>query len=633
MFMGARSITGSHKFVTTSYPSNAQENENLRIILNYVRSKQEFYPFVVSLVFSNAHSSFVDLVSKYVSSESIVSYKITTDDLSRNDTWQSRVDLTWILIVDNVSVLNSIVRERNHIWKSTNRYLIINTAPKVAALPRQIFQMIWSNYNVYKITAASINDNFQCLSRYLPFKKNGRDQYGVVHKICAMERESDVGLYANFENLNGYPIRVVVFPSLMMNVTYNEKSTKAPKFSGLDADAMSLLERAMGAKFHVKVILPRPKKDPFQRTLRYIEDGMSEMIITSFFVLRYDEFHKYQFTASVYEDKLCLIAPTTGFVPRSYMPIMPFSRELWMVLAAYNVLVSVLWFVIGYYSRLFRRREMSGAPLPLTTERLVLSMGERDSPPRINPYISSCFYLVETMCYPLKEDGDGRSTTSQKALLVGTLFFGLIVVGLYQSCLVSSLSNPFHYPELNTLEEIANSNFTIVTKYQNLKRHTFRENTTLANKLRSKVRVIVSDEPTNDIVISNHVIAIGRYASYKLDNLSRYYDADGNELLHVVDECPYTYLLSYVVRLYSPYRERINELLLRMREAGLVKLWYENMAFPVYKAEQRRKVAKSERRIRLTMEHYSLTFVGLLVGLLSCTIVFLAELYFAKRSR
>jgi len=633
MLMTAKNITSSHKFAMKSYALNSQESENLRIILNYIRNKQDFSPTTVSLLFSDDRSNYADLISNYIASKSIVNYKITIDNLSQNNTWQNRIDLTWIFVIDNINILNTFVHEQKHIWKTTNQYLIINTAPSITTLllQREIFQIMWKNYNVYKIVAISIQDDFQCLSKYSPFEKNRWDEYGIIRKICLIEYENNIELYTNFKDLNGYPIHIVVFPSLMMNVIYDENIKKF-NFSKLDANAMLLLEKEMEAKFLVNVIYPLPNEDPFQRTLQHIESGKAEMIITSFFIHQYEEFKKYEFTVSLYEDKLCFIAPTNGFVPKSYMPIMPFTPDLWIVLMIYNVLVSVLWFLIKYYSGLFRRQEVILPPLTRTTEEFVFPIQESDLSPRIHPYILLCFYFFERLCYPLKEDSS--NTTSQRAFLFGTLFFGLIIVGLYQSCLVSSLSNPFHYPELDTLEDIANSNFTIITKYQNVKQSTFLENTTLANKLRNKIKVIVTNKSTIDIVAFNKkIVAIGRYESYKLDDLSNYSDADGNELVHIVEEYPYTYLLSYVVKLYLPYRERINELLLRMREAGLIKLWYENMAYPIYEAEQKRKMAKSERKIKLTMKHYSLTFVGLLFGLLSCVIVFLMELYFAKRSR
>lgn len=611
------------------YATRSAESENLRIILNYIRGKQKC-PTIFSLVSSDVRSKFTDFLSKYVASESIVSYKITTSDFSQKCTWQNRVDLTWIFIVDNIDILKSLVYEQSHIWKAANRYLVIVTAPDAAISPREIFQMIWRSYSVYRIVIISTRDDFRCFSRYLPFEKNQRDEYGIARKICLMDQESNVELYDNLENLNGYPIKAIAFQSLMMDVIFDERTMKY-RFDKLDAQAMSLLEKTMGAEFRINVLssVTHNISDPFHSSLRYIENGESDMIITSFFIKEY-KFRRFEFTASVYEDKLCLIAPTTGFVPKSYMPIMPFALDLWVALAVYNVLMSILWFLVKYYSESFCQRK--AIYLPFT--RTPILAQRSDLPPRIHPYVSSCFHLVETSCYPLHEDS-GSGTTAQRVLLFGTLFFGLIITNLYQSILVSTLSDPPHYPELNTLEDVANSNFTIVSKYRNLKENTFKGNTTLDNKLQSKSEIIVTKRKTNDMVAfgPEKMIAITRYASFMLDNMTSYYDADGNDLLHVIDECPTTYLLSYVMKLYSPYRERIDWLLLRMQEAGLVKMWYDDMVYPMYVVEQKRKMDKSERRIKLTMEHYSLTFAGLSIGLLSCTIVFFAELYFVKRSQ
>ncbi|XP_018405579.1 PREDICTED: uncharacterized protein LOC108781948 [Cyphomyrmex costatus] len=626
---------GISKIIVKNYVSRSTEDENLRNILNYVQSKQIFSSSIFSLVSSDGRSNFVHLLSKYIASESIVSYKITANNLSRKYTWQSSVDLTWIFIIDSMSILNSFVHEQGHIWKAVNQYLIIVTTPNTTS-PREIFQTVWKIYGVYRIVIISIEDDFRCLTRYLPFEKNRQNKYGVVRKICLMDQKDNVELYANLENLNGYPIHVIMFPFLTKNITPYDYTTRTnnnvQNFGKLDSKAMYLLAQAMGTEFNITV-LPSVNSfngsyDPFYDALKYIEDGESDIIIISFFVHQYKGYRRYEFTVSLYEDKVCLIAPTAGFVPKSYMPIMSFTSNLWMVFAIYNILVSVLWLLIKYYSVSFRRQKAVVLPLARTTEYVFSRRS--DLPPKIHPYISSCFNLVETSCYPLKEK-DG-STTAQRVFLVGTLFFGLIVTSLYQGCLVTSLSDPFHYSELNTLKEIASSNFTIVTKYNNLKENTFSGNTTLDKKLRSKVKLLVSKKRTYDSVALKKMIGIVRHSMVNLDDMSQYYDEDGNELLHLVEECPTTFMLSFVMKLHSPYRERINGLLLRMQQMGFVCLWYEQVAYPSYVAQQKRKMIKSERKIKLTMEHYSLTFVGLTIGLLSCIAVFFAEIYFAKRS-
>ncbi|KYN43087.1 hypothetical protein ALC56_02462 [Trachymyrmex septentrionalis] len=526
----------TYKIIVKNNVSRSVEDENLRIILNYVRSKQIFSSSIFCLVSSDDRSNVVHLLSKYIASESIVSYKITTNNFSRKYTWQSRVDLTWIFIIDSMNILDFFVHKQSHIWKAVNQYLIIVTTPSTIS-SQEIFQTVWKIYGVYRIVIISIEDDFRCLRRYLPFEKNQQNKYGVIRKICLMDQGDNVELYTNFENLNGYPIHVVMFSP--WKVTFDNgtnRSSGIRNSNELDTKAKCLLEQAMRTEFHITELPDLVNSfngsyDPFHRALQYIEDGESEIIIISFFVHQYEGYRRYEFTASLYEDKLCLIAPTAGFVPKSHMPIMSFASNLWVALAIYNILVSVLWFLIKYYSVSFRRRKTVLLPLTKTTG-YVLSQRSTDLPLKIHPYVSSCFDLVETSCYPLKEDsGSAGSTTAQRAFLIGTLFFGLIVTSLYQSCLMFSLSNPFHYPELNTLEDVACSNFTIITKYNNLKKNTFLGNTPLDKKLR-----------------------------------------DGNDLLHIVEECPTTFMLSYIMRLHSPYRERINGLLLRMQQMGFVRL-------------------------------------------------------------
>lgn len=629
----ARNATDArYKIIMRADASTRAKNENLKIILDYVLNEQRMYSGTVSLVYLT-HSDLVDLVSKYVANETIVSYKITTSNLSRKCSWQNRVDLMWILIIDDIDLLDFLLYEQSHIWKATNRYLIVITAENVATREpvRKILQSVWSIYSVHRIVTVSIQEEFRCLTKYLPFEKNQESEYGVVRKTCLMDRQDRVErLYDKVEKLNGYPIRVIVFRSLMMNLI--GENTENITYKGLDADVMFLLERRMEAKFRIRPISSRCRTtDPFHFALQQIEDSKTDLIIISYFMHAYKEYHGFEFTTSIYDDKLCLLAPAATFLPKAYMPILPFKPKVWVLLAVYNFLVSVLWFLIKYYSVSFRRRNAILLPLMAKSK---LTKRQRsnspESPPRIHPYILTYFELGETWCYPLKEGGS--STTSQRAFLIATLFFGLIVTGLYQSCLVSSLNDPFRYPSLNTLEDVAESNLTIITKYKNLKQNTFTENTTLAQKLKSKTIVISNYKHTNDMIaFDKNVTALTRYASVKLENMSNYFDEEGNELLHLVNECPTTYLLSYIVQLYSPYRERINSLLLRMQEAGLLGLWFRNMTYPIYLDWQRRKMAKSDRRMSLTLEHYSLTFLGLSLGLLCCAIVFLAELYYANR--
>lgn len=129
-------------------------------------------------------------------------------------------------------------------------------------------------------------------------------------------------------------------------------------------------------------------------------------------------------------------------------------------------------------------------------------------------------------------------------------------------------------------------------------------------------------------------MSLGRSSSFKLENLTEYYDEEGYKLLlHMVEECPATYALSYAGRLFSPYLTRINSLLLRMQQAGLIEKWYGDMLLRVKVQLGQSVPRRGDEHVKLTLEHLSLTFLGLGIGLFCSSVVFLGELHYARKLR
>ncbi|KAK2583468.1 hypothetical protein KPH14_009437 [Odynerus spinipes] len=651
--------------VQYSSKSSTRNIENLKRMLEYVCNSQEFQPFRMSLLLFVTESSELDFLLHHIARGNIQGYRISASEFVSKCTWKDETSLTWIIPIDDIHDLQAFVYLQQELWKSNNQYLIFYAGEETPVkIWRKIFEKLWEKFNVYRILVASIADDFRCFLGYRPFDIAGVG-FGKVHKSCLDDVDEDryiekydsrtrrddinnpvtsllsrnVSLFEKFEDVNGYPIKVTVFPSLMMYIDVDENNTI--HYTKLDAKVMTMLERGMHANFDINVFYKSQNEDPFQRSLKSINDHESEAIITSFFVKTYDEStYLYEFTAGITEDKLCFVAPTRGYLPKSYMPFMPFTKEIWLILAIYNFLATIFWVILRYLSYTFHTNKPVARPLAKTPKiprkKLACDIASKETshstrnnakPREIHPHVIACTELIVLLCYPFER----AYTTAQRVFLCGALFFGLIISGIYHSCLVSTLSKPLKYPEINTIEDVVNSNFTIITKYPNLKSSTFIENEPLDIKLKNKITVLNSEKPTNYFVAYDRtVIALGRFSSVKLENYSVYYDDDGNRLIHIVEECPATYILSYVVRLHSPYIERINTLLLRMQEFGLVRLWYQEMMNPLQIEEEKRKVALSERKVKLTLEHYSLTFLGLFLGLTGCFLVFLGEIYYAR---
>ncbi|KOC64816.1 hypothetical protein WH47_00319 [Habropoda laboriosa] len=367
----------------------------------------------------------------------------------------------------------------------------------------------------------------------------------------------------------------------------------------------------MGAKFHIKATRKIEfKGDPFASSLQSVETGDVEMVVTGFFVKVYAKFRQFQFTCAVYEDKLCFLSPDSGLVPKAYMPFLPFQKDLWALLMLYNVLITLLWFLVKYINETLLKPTNS-----LEKKTLHTPVNLKSNTPIVRFSRNEAAY---------------QFNHSRRSLLFGTLFFGLIVNGLYQSYLVSSLSKPFHYPQMHTLEDVLDSGKIVVTRYANLK-NVFLDDSAQDMRLYERINVMNSRGSTKDFVAYGKKISITRYYTMMLQEFS-YYDKEGNPLVYLVDECPMNYRVSYVLRFHSPYAERVDFVLLRLGEAGLLGSWMESMVYPIRIGRIRRKLESEKRRIRLTLEHYSLTFLLLFLGLLGSATIFFWEVYAAKRN-
>ncbi|KAI4504574.1 hypothetical protein M0802_000124 [Mischocyttarus mexicanus] len=636
---------------------NIQRTENFKRILNYVRNSKEFQPFMVSLLLFDTKSNILESLLRQIAIDFIQSYRINANDFVSECTWKDQIQLTWILPINDLRYLRDFLHEK--LWKPRNQYLIIFVGEETSRKTwKKIFEELWLKYQVYRILVTSISDNFQCFLSYHPFDviPNG---FGKVRKLCfddvkeyAMRNKTNpissvlsenVNLFENFENVNGYPIKITVFPSMMMYIDVDENNMI--RYTKLDANVMSTLESRMHANFIVTVLYKMDDVDPFHESLRNIEDNKSEIVLTSLFIKTYNDSFLYEFTVGIEVDKVCFIAPTKGFLPKSYMPFLPFTKELWILLFFYNILVTIFWVILRYWSYSIRNKKSITCPLGqdfwnIREEKIargvILNKNSysrlinNEEPPEIHPYVIGCTELMILFCYPFER----AYTPALRIFLCSSLLFGLVIAGIYNNWLMWTLSKPLKYPEINTIEEVAESNYTIVTKYLNLKDDTFIGDDPLDRKLRNKISMINSDKPTNYFVaFDRSFIALGRFTSIKLENYSVYYDDDGNKLIHVVEECPVTYTLSYVIKLHSPYTERINNLLLRMQQFGFINFWYEEMTHPLFVEDEKMKLHLSDKKKKLTLKHYSLAFLGLFIGLIGCFLVFLAEIHYARCKR
>ena len=606
-----------------------REIDNLGLVLNFIRQSPEFQPLAISVILTKFQSGPIDAVLRYVRENSIQTYKVShaARDRPLKSFLRRKNDvegITWLFTIDRFDVI--FVYWEWHVWNSNNQYLIVFTErSQVGGIVvwRDVFRTLWKRYHAYRVIVIRADDDFRCMLRYKPFERYGEDEYGVVYETCLGEGSKVEGggrrLFENFQNLNHYPVNVSVFESLLMRISYDRGNML--KLDKIDAKALFVLEKAMRASFNIKAVRKRNiKRDPFSFLINDIERGITDMCITGFFVKTYGRFQKFQFTPSLYEDKICFVMTNYGFIPNMYVFFFPFRARLWLVLITYNVVITLLWRLVRQLSSLFRRRPTSSNDHRVNGNRAKGAHREESvKPPEIPRIVEKFFTFFEYLCYPIRDS----KYAAERALLTGILFFNLIISGLYQSFLVSSLNKPFHYYQYHTVDEVVRSGKTMITKYENLKQ------AFVGSDLWEKIQVIEFQRSTKNIVLTEDKISMTRL--YNMQLLPHRHDR-GKSSLYMVDECAMTYRISYILKLHSPYAERVNFVLLRMAEAGLPEHWIDEMRYFVT-LYNRGEMEDFVNIHKLSLGYYVLAFLLLFVGLLLSTLIFFCELQAAKRNR
>ncbi|XP_051153973.1 uncharacterized protein LOC127277154 [Leptopilina boulardi] len=623
---------------------------NLFQILDLVSNSEEFQPLTISIGTFDTNSYLMGQISKFFERKLITCYQIDLRNNLSSFIIGNFHRTTWIILAENPQVLLNF--NSKLLWNSRNKFLILflqnnNNNKDTIENYEKLFSIHWKNDGISKILIGDAKDHLFYFYRYLPFEINSHGDFGKIQRIfidkdnieiflnhkknkrlennkkknCSLKELNKI--FEDFKNLNNYQINVTIFKSQMLNI---EKIGNKTNFSGLDINVMFLLKKLLNADFQISVLSPNYKFDPFENGLKRIESNEADLIMTTYFVKTYDNFQFFDFTFSVHIDKVCFFGKAAGKVPKSFMPFLPISLDFWPIFIIYNILISALWIKFKSFSDRIHHKNNQISLIENIYSSLENSKFEKNLqnyPPKIDSRLEYCGEITILTCTHLH----GAETTAQRFFLSGTLIFTIIIFGLYESTLLSSMRKPFEYTELNTLNDVLKTNYPILTKYQNLKDSTYGE-------LKNRVVVLenVKTSLRNIVVNNKSTLGIMRLSTADLEDRTKFYDADGEYLLHVIDECPGVYSLSYIVKRYSPYLERIDKLLSHMSEGGLFFKWYNDMHYPIYKEEQQKLASKPLITV-LTLEHYSLSFFILFGAFFCCTFVLIAEILYARSAR
>ncbi|GLV40561.1 Ionotropic receptor 10a [Carabus blaptoides fortunei] len=144
----------------------------------------------------------------------------------------------------------------------------------------------------------------------------------------------------------------------------------------------------------------------------------------------------------------------------------------------------------------------------------------------------------------------------------------------YQGSLYNSYSNTLYFRDINTLEELDKSGMQIVTPSTNFIAMFGNDTNPIMQRLKNKILLYNMSSSLNIAANSRNLAAFKLKNDAKMIIKTDYTRvSDGMEMLHVTNECPWSYYLAYIVPRGSPYLPVFDMLITTFREAGLINKW------------------------------------------------------------
>ncbi len=412
-------------------------------------------------------------------------------------------------IISNKNDLNLSYIRNNSADKHTSHFIIlIENGDDVDEIwLKTVFQTFWK-FKLLKVLVIYQTNELNIFT-YTPF---GND---FVIKLPSNAEAYDELFWDKTQDFNGHPFRVSLFPENTRAI-FNDDGT----FSGTDGYVTDVMIEKLNAK-----LVLRPPTDGFDIG-EFLKNGSStgslNQIITrsvdvSFNTrfLRLAQFQGLvQITFTNGRDDICILVAKAGFASNFYNIFRAFSPVVWMF-----TLISLLSASFSFFG--------------------IYKLGS------IRPIFENIFFNFYSwhLNQPINKLPERWST---KILIAFWIIYCLLINSSYEGNLTSNLVLRPTLPEINTIRQLEQSSFEIVTfgRYVDLLQN-FLNQTGTYNKLKKRIRG-VSTEDLNRYIEQNDI----RYAYANKYHINQYiakskaHSVNGIPVYNHMVECPVPYLVT-----------------------------------------------------------------------------------------
>lgn len=506
-------------------------------------------------------------------------------------------------IVRNANELNLSYVKKKMKNKEYTRYVIVFTekmsSTSIRSELKKIFKVFWQR-EVLNAIIVAWTDELNCFT-YTPFGEQFLIQFNVN------ETRTEQLFYEKTKNLMGHTLRIgMFFESQRANITRINGKTK---MNGIDGGFAQMVIRRMNAT--LQLIRPKdganlgellPNKSS-NGIFALLKNDTVDMSFNARFY-RMSHFHgNIEPTITLGRDDLCILVPRTGISLNLDNIFDAFELPVW-TFAVIALPVYALFFHVYYGKwRGYRKsHSLSHSFLRLFGWNLN------------QPYMRS------------------PKTTLAKILLGLWITYSAVITNWYNSNLTSYLMVKPRLPDIDTLEQLEQSNYHILTvpRYSDVISE-FLINLTHHQRLMGRVHSVEHEYELFQRIFARDT----SFAYANKAHIMRFALNKGNlfDTFALMKECAVPFLNVYALSYGSPYKGRVNWLLTQSRDCGIIDHWMDIKSHIEKLNQVRHQKSASEQHVAISISHLQSAFYILGFGCVVSFIVFLYEIYKAKQKR
>ncbi len=587
------SILGSYRrWIVENLPS-ADEFDDLRKVCELIRLDKTLTILKTTIVCDRDSTDQCEMIVKLISAELAMPVTVFDSEYyvinlfstinilcfhssSKFFAFAFRINLSWP-VLDSYYLM--AIRENRFLVDASQADLLLRT--------------LWTSFNIYRVLIFG-------------FDRKVRVYRVNVNRTQILNTERIKSLKSIFRvtDFKGRPLRITLFPRIPEVV-----SLENGQCTGYGYNLMTTLSRKLN---FTPVILDSSDGSRFGGYangsyfggLGDVSYGRSDIGMNGYFVR--DNAAEFLYLYSFNVDNFCVVVPKAGKLPKYLIPFKSFPTAVWTALAI--VFASTYWFqtIIKIFDLKFidSARKLTGSTF-LTTLSATLNF----------PLPSSRYRYLKC-----------------RIILVTYLSFMYVMVSSFQASLVTLLSIPNRYRDIDTWEELSSSTLDIRTASSSIKR-IFVEDSTW-HEVGRRLKVAKPNETDNlDFAFFTRIAHTHRryVHDFVIKKGNRTYE------VHTMSECPLTYYTSHVVSKKFPFVNEFDSIIKRVIEAGLIKKWDSDSNYALdsdYVVPK--NVTPKIRQLGhypqpLSLEDIEIAFVILVVGNMCGILAFALETFLLRR--